>query len=106
MKKQFWHNFCAMVCLMGLAFILGALSNRAYGQGIQKGTDGNYFQAHKAANNGPATLESLTLGAKRTDATFTTAKGERFPVYLSKNGSAFVVRVSKKGVVYRQYMPK
>lgn len=95
-----------MVCLIGLAFILGALSNRVYGQGIQKGVDGNYFQAQKTANTGPATLESLTKGAEKTNATFTTAKGEKFPVYLSKNGSAFVVRTSKKGVVYRQYMPK
>lgn len=51
-------------------------------------------------------IETNDRLATPADATFTTSKGEKFPVFLSKNGAAFVVRVNKKGVAYRQYMPK
>jgi hypothetical protein len=66
-------------------------------QSIQKDGSGNYFQAKKeAASDAPATLESLTKGATKTGATFTTAKGEKFPVWLSKQGADFVVRTYGK----------
>lgn len=89
--------------LLFIAFCLISPSVKA--QGIQKDASGNYFAAQSSANV-PTTLETLTKNATKTAATFTTAKGEKFPVYLSKSGAAFVVRTSKKGIVYRQYMPK
>lgn len=37
--------------------------------------------------------------------TYTTAKGEQFPVYVSKNGKYYVLRTSKEtGNVYKQYL--
>lgn len=95
------------VCIVGLAFILSALANPCAGQGIQKDGNGNYFSAKKeAATDQPATLETLTKNATKSAAWYTTSKGEKFPVWLSKSGAAFVVRTSKAGKVYRQYMPK
>ena len=43
--------------------------------------------------------------ATKTRLTYTTTKGEVFPIYLSKNGRAYIIRVSKKtGKEYKQYL--
>ena len=50
-----------------------------------------------------ATLKNVT----KTQYTYKTKDGEEYPIYLSKNGKAFIIRVSKKsGKEYRQYLPK
>jgi hypothetical protein len=42
---------------------------------------------------------------KPTGNTYTTAKGEQFPVYVSKNGKYYVLRTSKEtGNIYKQYL--
>ena len=42
--------------------------------------------------------------AKKTSVTFTARNGQTFPVYVSRNGKAFVVRTSAKtGNEYRYY---
>lgn len=65
-----------------------------------KDASGNYTQIKVAA-----TVASLEVGATKSGATYTTIDGEKFPVYLSKNGKAFVIRTSKKtGNPYRSYL--
>jgi len=41
---------------------------------------------------------------KPTGATFTTAKGESYPVMISVNGKLYVNRTSKAGNSYKQYL--
>lgn len=41
---------------------------------------------------------------KPTGQTYTTSKGETFPVYESVNGKLYVIRTSKNGNQYRQYL--
>ena len=35
---------------------------------------------------------------------YTTKDGKEYPIYLSKNGRAYILRVSAKGNEYRQYL--
>lgn len=43
----------------------------------------------------------------KTQYTYKTKDGKEYPIYLSKNGKAFIVRVSKKtGREYKQYLPQ
>ena len=43
----------------------------------------------------------------KTNYTYKTKDGKEYPIYLSKNGKAFIVRVSKKtGREYKQYLPQ
>lgn len=47
----------------------------------------------------------LTKTAKKTNEKHTTKSGESYDIYLSQNGRAFVVRISKKtGNAYKQYL--
>lgn len=42
---------------------------------------------------------------KQTGQTYTTAKGESFPVYISEKGKYYVIRTSKEsGKEYKQYL--
>lgn len=42
-----------------------------------------------------------------TGYTYKTKDGQTYPIYLSKKGKAFIIRVSKKtGKEYRQYLPE
>jgi hypothetical protein len=42
---------------------------------------------------------------KQTGQTYTTAKGESFPVYISEKGKYYVIRTSKEsGNQYKQYL--
>lgn len=41
---------------------------------------------------------------KATGQTFTSSKGETYPVYVSDNGKYYVIRTSKSGNQYRQYL--
>lgn len=100
MKRNFFISITAWL-LFGCLVLL---AQNAKAQSIQRDAQGNYHSTTKVATI--ATFESLTKGSTKTGATFTTAKGEKFPVWLSKNNAAFVVRTSKDGKFYRQYMPK
>ncbi len=42
--------------------------------------------------------------AKATAYTYTTNDGKKYPIYLSKNGRAFIYRISKAGNEYKQYL--
>lgn len=66
-------------------------------QTVKQDATGNYY-AVKAAKD-------TTTTYKATGKTFTTSKGETFPVYESKNGKLFVIRTSKAtGNTYKQYL--
>lgn len=43
----------------------------------------------------------------KTEYKYQDSKGVEYPIYLTKNGKAFIIRVSKKtGRPYRYYLPK
>lgn len=43
----------------------------------------------------------------KTKYTYKAKDGKEYPIYLSKNGKAYIVRVSKKsGKQYKQYLPE
>lgn len=43
----------------------------------------------------------------KTEYTWKDSKGVEYPIYISKSGSCFVIKVSKRtGKEYRQYLPK
>jgi len=65
-------------------------------QTIKKTADGNYIQQKRTTSD--------SVGGKVTGSTFTTSKGDVYPIYLSINGKAFVIRVSKNGNKYKQYL--
>lgn len=48
-----------------------------------------------------------TSSATKTDYTFKANDGKVYPIYVSKNGKAYIIRVSKKsGKEYKQYLPE
>ena len=55
-------------------------------------------------------VQSDTVSLKndtKTQYTYKAKDGREYPIYLSKNGKAFIVRVSKKtGREYKQYLPQ
>ena len=83
-----------MKLLITLAVVLG-LSFGLNAQTVTKDAQGNYI-AVKATGT--------TEKAKDTGKTFTDTKGNVYPVYISKNGKLFVIRTSKTGSQYKQYL--
>lgn len=77
---------------MFLALYFGASS-----QTVKQDANGNYI-AVKAAN------DTTNTGGKATGKTYTDAKGNVYPVMISKNGKLFVIRTSKAGNQYKQYL--
>lgn len=60
--------------------------------------EGNTFiQEGKKQQSTPPTLTSYK---------YRTSDGKEYPVYLSANGKAFIIRTSKSGKQYRQYLPE
>ena len=92
--KKFNHPVFMFILIgITLAFVF-ALSTHA--QVIRKG---NQFIEQKS--------DSSKSGATKTEFTYTDSKGAVDTIYLSKNGSAFVYRISKKtGKQYRKYLPE
>lgn len=76
--------------LMFLALYFGASS-----QTVKQDKNGNYI-AVKAAKD--------STSAKPTGKTYTDTKGNVYPVMISKNGKLFVIRTSKAGNTYNQYL--
>lgn len=49
----------------------------------------------------------LKKGAKKTEYTYKAKDGKTYPIWLSANGKAYIVRTSKKtGKQYKQYLPE
>lgn len=76
---------------------LGLMVGTTYAQSVTR--QGNVFIEQKDTlfvNNGTPT--NYTYKAK---------DGKEYPIFLSKNGKAYIIRVSKKsGRFYRQYLPQ
>lgn len=66
-----------------------------YSQTVKQDSKGNYYQVK---------TDSIKTTAKPTGKTFTDSKGTVYPVMVSKNGKLFIVRTSKKGNRYNQYL--
>lgn len=64
-------------------------------QQVTKDKSGNYIAVKSAASDEKA---------KDTGKTYTDTKGNVYPVYVSKNGKLFVIRTSKTGNQYKQYL--
>lgn len=62
---------------------------------IKQDAQGNYIAIRDT---------TTTTSAKPTGNTFTDSKGNVYPVMISKNGKLFVVRTSKTGNKYNQYL--
>lgn len=63
---------------------------------IEKDANGNYVQisASKRASED-----------KQTGKTFTTSKGDTYPIYVSERGKYYIIRTSKEtGNQYKQYL--
>lgn len=52
-------------------------------------------------------VDSAKSKAIKTDYVYIDKENNTYPVYLSKNGKAYIIRTSKKtGKEYKQYLPK
>lgn len=69
----------------------------AYGTQAQnaKLVNGNYVSVTKARTD---------TAPKSTGQTFTTAKGDVYPIYKSVNDKLYIIRTSKAGNQYKQYL--
>ena len=76
--------------------IVASFSMKA--QTIKQDAKGNYI-AVKATSGSAG-----TTSARPTGKTFTDTKGIIYPVMISKNGKLFVIRTSKTGNKYNQYL--
>jgi hypothetical protein len=83
-----------------LAFTLVALFSFTFdtsAQTVKQDAAGNYVQISAAK-------DTTTASYKDTGKTFTNSKGETFPVMISTRGKLFIIRTSKNGNQYRQYL--
>lgn len=83
------------LALVALAFMVGA---PIFAQDVKR--EGNTFVQ---VQSDKVSLKSDT----KTQYTYKSKDGKEYPIYLSRNGKAFIVRVSKKsGKEYKQYLPQ
>lgn len=64
-------------------------------QTVKTDANGNYVATKKVTD---------TIAAKPTGKTYTDAKGKVYPVYVSVNGKLYVIRTSRTGNTYKQYL--
>ena len=79
--------------LLAIAVSVWALC--ANSQKVVKDASGNYVAVKVAKDS---------ASGENTGKTFTTAKGEKFPIMQSKRGKLYIIRTSKTGNVYKQYL--
>ena len=65
------------------------------GQNVKQDASGNYIAVKTPKDS---------TSAKATGKTYTDTKGNVYPVMISKNGKLFIVRISKTGNKYNQYL--
>lgn len=65
-----------------------------YSQNVKVDPSGNYIEMKKLVKD----------SSKPTGKTFTTSKGEIFQVYISGKDKLYVIRTSKSGTQYKQYL--
>lgn len=89
--KQTLKTIAFVICLLTMAFVVGANAQTS----VKLDQAGNYVSASAGKDS---------VSYKATGKTFTDNKGKSYPVYVSKNGKLFVLRISKAGNEYRQYL--
>lgn len=90
-----WTRIRAIVVLI-LGFIALALTGAKAQKVMQRG---NTFIA--------VNVDSSKSQETKTKYTFIASDGKEYQIYLSKNGNAYIYRVSKKsGKTYKQYIPE
>lgn len=88
----------AVIIICALAGIFGNLCRAQDRAKITR--NGNNFQAVK-------TTRTAHRDSTATKYTFTDSRGNKYPVFLSKSGKAFIPKTSAKtGKYYRQYKPE
>jgi len=80
-----------IICIVGM--LLAACVS--YSQNVKVDANGNYTAIKNV---------SAPSGGKPTGKTYTDTKGIVYPVMISKNGKLFIVRTSKSGNKYNQYL--
>lgn len=80
-----------------LVLVLGIVIT-GHTQTVTKDSMGNYHPTKVARK----ILD--TVHYKTTGKSFITNKGDKYPVYESPTGSIYIVRTSKNGNQYRQYL--
>ena len=78
-----------------LMLLITILSLTGYAQNVKLDAAGNYIAITKKKGG----TEAKLIGK-----TFTDAKGIVYPIYLSKNNKMFIIRTSKTGNEYNQYL--
>ena len=60
--------------------------------------------------NGNTFTKTVTVKESKTTSQLTSytyeISGEKYPIYITSNGRCYVVRTSKKGNEYKQYLPE
>lgn len=83
------------LALVALTLMVGA---PIFAQDVKR--EGNTFVQ---VQSDKVSLKNVT----KTQYFYKDKSGKEYPIYLTKNGKAFIVRVSKKsGKEYRQYLPQ
>lgn len=81
---------------MLLVFVLWC--EKASAQSVTR--QGNVFvqdtSSHKIAKDNPTLTKYFYLASD----------GTKYPIYMSANGKCFIIRVSKNGKEYKQYLPE
>lgn len=96
MKKCNTFLYCCIIAIT-LAFF-AALG--AHGQSVIR--NGKTFIEQVDSTKRRAVKEPT-----KTEYTYVDKNGTSYPIYLSSNGKAFIVRTSKRtGKAYRQYLPE
>ena len=84
-----------LLLLVALVMLMGA---PIFAQDVKR--NGNTFEQ---VQSDKVSLKNDT----KTKYTYKAKDGKEYPIYLSRNGKAFIVRVSKKsGREYKQYLPQ
>lgn len=89
--KQKLKTIAFVLCLLIMAAFVKANAQTS----VKLDQSGNYVAVSAGKDS---------VSYKPTGKTFTTSKGETFPVYISKNGKLFIIRTSKSGNQYRTYL--
>jgi len=79
---------------IGMLIVAMFANSKCFSQNAKLDSKGNYVQIKAPID---------TTGTP-TGKTFTTTKGDVYPVLISKSGSLFVVRTSAKGTRYKMYL--
>lgn len=97
--KENLKNICYALVIFVLIYFVLFVCATAQGQNVVR--NGKTFVEKTD------TTKAVKQTAKETDYLYVDRNGNAYPIYLSSNGKAFIVKVSKKsGKKYRKYLPE